>query len=61
MSFNTEPGSLPNTRGGFHHIHLGKTECGIAYVLSRHPIQWAPCSKLVNHEGPCGYADNTCF
>jgi hypothetical protein len=50
-------GHLPNRRGGFDHIHSGLTECGQAYRL---PSQnWAPCRKLVNHDGGCGYADNT--
>ncbi len=58
-------GKLPNKRGGFFHIHSGETECGIAYrAATGHQLpttEWQPCTKLVNHEGGCGYADNTAF
>ncbi len=51
-------GQLPNTRAGFFHIHSGEHECGQAYKVER---GWLPCSRLVNHEGECGYEDNTAF
>lgn len=53
-------GKLPNKRGGFHHIHSGETQCGIAYYI--YPDKgWWPCSKLVNHQGDCGYEDNSAY
>lgn len=52
-------GKLPNKRGGFYHIHSGKSECGIAYLGTG--LGWQPCSKLVNHDGSCGYEDNTAY
>lgn len=55
-----ELGHLPNRRGGFNHIHSGMTECGMAY----HPgggVLWEPCKRYVNHDGVCGYSDNTAF
>ena len=49
-----------NIRAGFHHLHSGETECGIAYYTSYNG-KWHPCSKLINHDGFCGYQDNTCY
>lgn len=51
-------GELPNKRAGFFHVHSGQYECGQAY---RDDYEWRPCSRLVNHEGECGYEDNTAF
>lgn len=60
-----ELGNLPNKRAGFYHIHSNSYECGIAYRRQRmgddEGWSWAKCSKLVNHEGNCGYEDNTAF
>lgn len=53
-------GHLPNKRGGFYHIHSGMTECGIAYYLPT-AGHWYPCKRLVNHNGSCGYEDNSAF
>jgi hypothetical protein len=56
-----------NIRAGRHHIHSGQFECGIAYATTipqtngTRSTGWAPCSKLLNHDGECGYADNTPF
>lgn len=59
-------GKLPNTRAGFYHIHSSDYECGIAYVVSYVDqggarTEYAPCRKLVNHNGDCGYEDNSAF
>jgi hypothetical protein len=59
-------GKLPNKRGGFFHNHSGEHECGIAYIEDGDerdgtPSRWLPCRKLANHEGRCGYADNTAY
>ncbi len=58
-------GKLPNRRAGFHHIHSDSYECGIAYRQygwdDADKWRWAKCSKLVNHEGGCGYEDNTAY
>lgn len=50
-------GKLPNQRAGRVHIHSGEVTCGIAYIASR--SSYLPCTRLVNHDGPCGYEDNT--
>ncbi len=52
-------GKLPNNRAGFFHVHSGQYECGIAYREGLYGGVWQPCTKLVNHEGRCGYEDNT--
>jgi len=57
-------GVMPNRRGGFFHIHSGEHECGQAYrshSLTTVENNWERCSKLVNHKGSCGYANNTAF
>lgn len=51
-------GKGPNRRKGFHHIHSNSFTCGMAYFGKDH---WWPCKKLVNHEGDCGYEDNSAF
>ena len=48
-----------NIRAGFYHVHSGEYECGMAYQVGY--WEYAPCSKLLNHEGECGYADNTAY
>jgi hypothetical protein len=55
-----------NRRHGFRHNHSGVIECGIAYVdTALGPPEgqgvWLPCSKRLNHEGACGYADNSAY
>lgn len=52
-------GELPNKRAGFFHNHSGEYECGQAYQDEQHG--WLPCSRLVNHDGECGYEDNTAY
>jgi hypothetical protein len=52
-------GMKPNSRTGFYHVHSASYECGMAY--RGHDELWWPCSRLVNHEGPCGYEDNTAY
>lgn len=58
-------GKMPNKRAGFYHLHSDIYECGIAYRRQRvgdgDGWSWAKCSKLVNHEGNCGYEDNTAY
>lgn len=58
-------GKGPNKRVGFHHIHSDKYECGFAY-WNTNPwdggdSHWEKCSRLVNHDGPCGYEDNSAY
>lgn len=51
-----------NIRAGFHHLHSGQTECGIAYWEDSYGDDvagWRPCSKLVNHRGRCGDEDHS--
>lgn len=60
-------GKLPNSRGGFHHIHSNSYECGIAYWHDYNDYdqpgkgEYQPCKKLVNHGGLCGYEDNSAY
>ena len=56
-------GKLPNMRAGFHHIHSDMYNCGMAYwtVDEYTKGHYWPCSKLVNHQGKCGYEDNTAY
>lgn len=51
-------GKGPNKRVGFFHNHSGMAECGMAY---RAEVGWEPCRKYVNHDGECGYENNTAF
>lgn len=53
-------GKGPNYREGRFHVHLGMSECGMAYILPD-SLLWSPCSKLVNHSGDCGFEYNTAF
>ena len=60
-------GKLPNKRAGFHHTHSNSYECGMAYWENAgdydYPDKGAywPCKRLVNHEGRCGYEDNSAY
>lgn len=55
-------GKGPNRLTGFHHNHSGMSECGMAYRDGQgNTWRWTPCKKYVNHDGECGYEDNTAF
>lgn len=60
-----ELGKLPNKRAGFFHLHSNSYECGQAYRAvdpwDASDWTWQPCTKLVNHDGQCGYEDNTAY
>lgn len=62
-----ELGKMPNKRAGFYHIHSASHECGQAYWENANDYdypnkgEYKPCKKLVNHDGYCGFEDNTAF